>query len=185
MGLLDRMLDRFRPDRLLHRKPRWQYPRNEVLHLGEIDRRHDKTYPAYSRSSPGTAFEVNVHKLSCTCPGFQKSRGEYDGRDVRRVCPHILKKLRDLGLEKDIHPVLRMVMRHGREYRRFRRIKGTRADLVFGFSKRSPEVGVFAVLKGEEVRGTYDLDQQAWTDPPPPGHEPALLGSLRRTFQVQ
>lgn len=176
MGLLDQ---------IFRRKPRWQYPKNEVLYIGDIDHDYNKTYPTHSRSSPGTSFQVNPYKLSCTCPGFKKSRGEYGGRDVRRVCPHILKTLRQLGLERHIPPALRLVMQHGREYRRFRRIKGSKADIIFGFSKRSSEVGVFAVIGEEEIRGVYDLDRQTWIDAPPPRREPALLKALRKTFQMQ
>lgn len=180
MGLLDQMLGRF-----LRTQPRWQYPANEVLYIGDIDHDYNKVYPTHSRSSPGTTFEVNPYKLSCTCPGFKKSRGEYGGRDVRRVCPHILKTLRQLGLERNIPHVLRLVLQHGREYRRFRRIKGSKADIVFGFSKRSPEVGVFAIISDQEIRGVYDLDRQTWLDAPPPRHEPALMKVLRKTFRMR
>ena len=46
-----------------------------------------------SYSVSNTAYHVDLVALSCTCPDFTKRHTQFPGRDVRRVCKHLLRVL--------------------------------------------------------------------------------------------
>lgn len=50
---------------------------------------NDEVWYHYSESS-NKIYEVDLASLTCSCPNFQKGRGEYGAYDVRRYCKHLL-----------------------------------------------------------------------------------------------
>ena len=172
-------------DRIISRKPRWKHPENKVQDLGFIPEKLNQTFTTRSRSVPDRTFDVNLYEMTCTCPNYTKERHRYPRRDARRVCPHLLSGLRKHDQLRKFTPVLRLILEEGRKYKYFHRLKSTKGDVAVGFNKDSPQIGVFAEIHGETISRTYHLDTRSWTDGPPPDHEPILLETIQRIFQMR
>jgi hypothetical protein len=62
---------------------------SELLVVGDIPQNFNRAYAARARENPATMYEVNVARLTCTCPDFTAKRLDFPPGDVRRVCSHL------------------------------------------------------------------------------------------------
>jgi uncharacterized coiled-coil protein SlyX len=177
MGLLNRFFNS---------SPRWTFPPNVYIELPAIDPRHNETLDIASRSDPSNHFKVNLFKLSCTCPNFARTRSRFAARDMRRICPHIAEAMERIHLDRAIAPAVLLAIHHGRKYLDFVRsqIAEHGADLIIGFSRESPIIGLFGVINHQPVTSHFNLATHAW-DSPLASHEPIIHPELNRLFDLK
>lgn len=63
--------------------------------LPPIDRSWNKIITIESFSDKGHYYDVNLHKLTCSCPDFKNIRQIYDINNTRRLCKHLIKVMSD------------------------------------------------------------------------------------------
>ncbi|HEV58425.1 MAG TPA: hypothetical protein ENN87_13185 [Phycisphaerales bacterium] len=175
MGLLRWLL-------AIGKKGRYHYPQETIITVGNIDPKYDRLYKAASRSEQGKWYKVNVQRLTCSCPDWQKRRSAYPPGDVRRVCKHVYDKLYQTGVEKHFDDIVRLLIRYGRRDRHFFRVDNARGTFVFGFTPGVPWVRVFAKVKGESVVGSYNMDEHRWAYDEVPQYERLLVQEIRAVF---
>jgi hypothetical protein len=59
-----------------------------------VPEKHDKIYRSTHYSEPEKLYHVNLFKLTCTCSDHENRANRFSNGDVRRVCKHILDKLK-------------------------------------------------------------------------------------------
>lgn len=160
----------------------YSLPDSQQLHVGAIPDRYNRSYAVRSTRHVGMTYQVNPARLSCTCSGFRKSRDSFAHDDVRRVCRHIYAKLRELKIERDFDPLIRLVLRYGRAYRRFHALENEQGNFIFAFSSRTAAIKVFALIGSEGVFATYDLDTDEWFHGSAPNHALLLKDLVQLVF---
>lgn len=161
---------------------RYSYPESQRFFIEPIPDKYDREYRIQSRKIQGVDYHVNVARLTCTCEDFEKSRRSFNPQDIRRVCRHLYAKLWELKIERRFDPLLRLMIRHGRRYRRFHHVVEGNNDIVFGYSRRSSKVTIFALLDEHEIVAAYDLDRDTWADTPASAYSSMLRDKIKRTF---
>jgi hypothetical protein len=62
---------------------------SELLVVGDIPQKFNRTYAARDRENPATIYEVNVARLTCPCPDLTSKRLDFPPDDVRPVWSHL------------------------------------------------------------------------------------------------
>jgi hypothetical protein len=65
-----------------------------VFRVPPIPEKYDKTYKGTHYSEPDMAYQVNLFKLTCTCPDYDARKNRFPKEDLRLACKHILDKLK-------------------------------------------------------------------------------------------
>jgi hypothetical protein len=176
MGLLGKIFGR-------RNRCNYYYPVGESISVGSIDPKHDRVYRARSRSRGGKTYEVNVQKLTCTCPDFSKRRSGYPAGDVRRVCSHIYDKLYETKVERGFDPIVGLIIRYRRKETCFHHVENGLGIFVFGFKEGAAWVKVFAKIGREQLIGSYNLDEDRWAYGDVPKREKVLKQQIREVFR--
>jgi hypothetical protein len=158
---------------------------SELLVVGDIPQKFNRTYAARDRENPATIYEVNVARLTCTCPDFTAKRLDFPPGDVRRVCSHLYDKLYQTKTERAFDPIVQLFIRYGRDMLTFRRVEDAFGRFVVGFPFGPRFLRAIGVANGQPVLATYDLGWRAWS----PGETPlstaqaaAVLERMRRVY---
>ncbi len=72
----------------------------------------DKTIEIFS-DDVGHSYNVNLHRQSCSCPGWSASRSKYNAGDLRRCCTHMIEaylQVIQAGELPDCSPVFHALM---------------------------------------------------------------------------
>lgn len=179
-------------------KPKtWRWPEPTTIEVRDLaESEHNRTLRIASRSGRAADFQVNLYKLTCTCPNFRNNRAAFSARDVRRICPHIHQALIESGAFREFTDVTQLVVEHGRAFWKFHRFRDPfhQTTIVFGFNNSedlaadpavASRVGVYAVIADDRVAALYDLAADDWVEPPPTKHEPLLRAKLREAFVLK
>jgi len=67
---------------------------SEVFQIPPIPKKFDKNYKSKHYSEPDKVYNVNLYKLTCECSDYQGRASLYSGNDIRKICKHIIDKLK-------------------------------------------------------------------------------------------
>lgn len=92
-----------KPEFISDRKPPTPAPKFVDFSIREIDLKYESTYLSSlpleytAADSDENEYNLNLQKLECSCPDFEKRRREFINSDLRRVCKHQAKAIIALG----------------------------------------------------------------------------------------
>ena len=75
-----------------------------LLVIDNIPEKFNRLCAARDRENPAITYDVNIARLSCTCPDFTGKRLHFPPGDVRRVCAHLYDKLYQTKAERAFDP---------------------------------------------------------------------------------
>lgn len=136
----------------------------EFLAVGSIPDKFDRLYVAPDRDNPTVTYQVNVARLSCTCPDFARRRQGFPSSDARRVCAHLYDKLYQTKVERALDPVVQLFIGYGREMLMYRMLEDALGRLIIGFPFGPRYVRAIGVMRGRPLLATYDLKNRVWRD---------------------
>ncbi len=122
----------------------------------------DRIYKGRDRVDPNIRHSVNLARLECSCPDFQSRRAGFAPNDARRVCEHIFEQLSQTKAESLFDPLLKLFIRYGRNMLDLRVLHDDSGTFLIGSSYPRHSMGVIAVIEGEPVVATYDLEGGHW-----------------------
>ena len=67
---------------------------SEAFQIPPIPQKFDKIYKSKHYSEPDKVYSVNLYKLTCECSDYQRREKLYSGNDIRKICKHIIDKLK-------------------------------------------------------------------------------------------
>jgi hypothetical protein len=141
---------------------------SEVFRLPPVPEKYDKTYKATHYSEPDKIYEVNLFRLTCTCPDYRLRESRYSENDIRLVCKHILEKLKYAKLFK-MYDSLTANLLHCSTYfgdDLFVRCEIATTQYILSTNRQSNWVNVHLALppKGSKtvVRFGFDVCTKTW-----------------------
>lgn len=157
---------------------------NQRLIVGQILPKYDRTYRAADRESSAT-YEVNVARLTCTCPEFNSTRTAFPPDDARRVCAHIYDKLYSTKVERSFDPIVQLFIRYGRTMPDYRVVEDDFGQLVIGQPFGPRFIRAIGLVDQKAVLATYDLRAGEWSQGETelsPEIEAGILARMRGCF---
>ena len=107
-----------------------------------------------SYSVSNTAYHVDLVALSCTCPDFTKRRTQFLGRDVRRVCKHLLRVLDHEHALDHIDEIARAIVDSGCSKQHiYRGLVDSNHSVVVAVTPGDAWIDVFARMREPHDRG--------------------------------
>ena len=135
---------------------------NELLIVGPIPARFDRTYKARDRGSDAV-YEVNLAHLECSCGEFRSRRASFPPNDARRVCDHIYDKLYATKMERSFDSIIQLFIRYGRTMYEYRVVTDDFGVLVVGRPFGPKVIRALGVVDGKPLLATYDAQAGAWS----------------------
>jgi hypothetical protein len=135
----------------------------DPLLVDNIPERFNRVYAARDRENSAMTYEVNIARLTCTCPDFTRRRLTLPPRDVRRVCAHLYDKLYQTKAERAFDPLVQLFIRYGRDMLMYRRVEDAFGCFVVGFPFGPRQLRAIGIVDGKPLLATYDLSERAWS----------------------
>lgn len=136
---------------------------DDRLTVGDIPAKFDRVYRARAREGDAV-YEVNVARLTCSCPEFVSQRSAFPSDDARRVCAHLYDKLCSTKVERAFGPIAQLFIRYGRGMLSYRVVQDDLGTLVIGEPFEPGVVRALGIVGGQPALATYNVRAARWVD---------------------
>lgn len=147
-----------------------------------IPARCDRTYKARSHTTAGLVYEVNLKKITCTCPDFIGQRSYFEPGNVRRVCKHILEKLKQTKLLQLIPEPAQTVLFFGNRDISFTKATVDGREFLFCYRPNGAWVRACSVSDGAWEIVSYNLGRRDWSHEGQPKDAALFVKAIESTF---
>lgn len=142
----------------------------------------DKKVLVPSRRYSYRTYKVNLHRLRCSCRRYRSYHRFYPANDIRRICRHMLRALRDGDHLERYDELTQCLFQYRVPDRCYQEVELGGAPAALGFHPRSRYVRVYLRMNapGDPEQGpftggyakfVYNRRQEVWIYGIPPPHE--------------
>jgi hypothetical protein len=157
-------------------------PPCQVLTL-RLSRDLDKTVEVRSHSQPWLTYEVNLYRMTCTCPAFKMGKKRLKHKSLHRMCKHLrATALAEIGADLGVLRPILSDWQHGECYIKLA------GDLIFSYAPGRNWIYVYAMSgqlgngRSAYERFKYNLEREHWYYDNPPMEESRIMGLIRNYF---
>ncbi|MEO5367332.1 MAG: hypothetical protein H7831_13490 [Magnetococcus sp. WYHC-3] len=117
----------------------------------------DKTLDIPSRVYNYRMYQVNLHRLTCTCRRYREFRAHYPPGSIQRLCRHLRKELERTNLLGGYDDIQRRIILDRARDRCYRRLWAGPIEFAVGYNPRSEYARVFtrSRAEGDAVEGPF------------------------------
>lgn len=159
------------------------------LLLPQLPEEYNKVIKVPSSRWPQIKYRVNLFHLTCSCLRFRRFRQFYPPNDIRRLCRHLRKEMKNTECDQLFDELTRgLIAAHLRDACYIRESL-SRSEAIFGFHPRSSIVRIYTFRKsqvdppggpytGPMHKFTYNYRQDVWVYGEPPPNSEEILQRL-------